>query len=138
MKIILAGGPKTGKTALSGVLSARHAIKNVKHTDSLREGRTWDEIVQQVSHWYDEEGPWIIEGVVTPHALVSWFTRNSHGKPADVVIFLGKGLEHRSARQLSMAKGCLTVWNHVLPHLHAAECEIGDEGWCVNDRRQGA
>lgn len=132
MRIIIAGGPKTGKTALSGVLSTRYGITDVRHTDSLREGRTWEAIVDQVSHWYDDEGPWIIEGVVTPHALVQWFTRNNFEKPADVVLFLEKGMEHRTPKQLSLAKGCMTVWKHVLPHLRMAECEVGDETWAAS------
>lgn len=129
MRIIVAGGPKVGKTALSKKLSAHYGIRNVKHTDELREGRTWEAIVEQVSYWYDEEGPWIVEGVVTPHALVTWFSRNSVGKPADVALYLENEREPRSARQTSMAKGCMTVWKHVLPHLRMADCEIGDEGW---------
>lgn len=122
--IIVAGGPKTGKTTAAMMLAGVYNVPTVRHTDDLIEGRDWEAITDEVSRWFDDEGPWIVEGVVIPHALVKWFGRYSKGKPADLAIFLQKTHTGYTPQHVPMTKGCQTVWNKVLPLLSSVGCVV--------------
>ncbi len=116
MNIVIAGHPLTGKTTLAEVMLSE--VKDpenvtVRHTDETID-LGWSEGSQEVSTWFDAEGPWIIEGVSTPRALRKWLERNPAGKPCDRIIFLiAKGLEGLIKGQASMAKGCDTVMGKI-------------------------
>lgn len=129
MRIIIAGGPKTGKTQLAAKLVRQVGAQKPMCTDTLIKNHDWETISDRVSEWFDLSAPWVVEGVITPHALEKWFVRNPIGKPADVVLWLPEVRAPQTPRQASMTKGCFTVWQRVIPMLRAVECVISDDNW---------
>lgn len=117
MRLLITGGPKTGKTTLAKQLGAQHNIP-VRHTDELVRTHGWSEASDAVRGWLEEPGPWIIEGVAVPRALRKWYAAHGEeGMPADHVVLLDQPKVKRTAAQDSMAKGINTVWEEVAPLL---------------------
>lgn len=137
-RIVILGGPRTGKTTLakSMALQARRGARpqtvgmdghvNVYHTDDLiRLG--WSEASRAAAMWFDEPGPWIIEGVAVVRALRKW--RDAHPgepPPVDRVIRLTTPHVELTSGQATMARGEETVWLEVEPWL--AEHGVSIEG----------
>lgn len=132
-RIVILGGPKTGKTTLAGEMIQKYAVF-VHHTDSLIEqckhlGKdAWSEASRVASTWLDEPGPWIIEGVAVSRALRKW--REAHPgepPPVDRVIRLTSPHVALSKGQAAMAKGEETVWSEIEPWLrqHGVSIEHG-------------
>lgn len=114
-RIAIAGGPRTGKTTLSNRVTDRRVV----HTDDfipMFKGRQdgWSELSRYVCALVNEhEGPILIEGVRTPHAL-------RKGMIVDAVIWLDKPLETLNRGQASMKQACLTVMDEVRKTMTAA------------------
>ena len=115
MRLLIAGVPRSGKTTLAG--------EGAGHTDDYID-LGWGEASLSVSYLFDAVGPWTIEGVAIPRALRKWLVQNPTGKPADKVIFLNEPFGELSKGQLSMAKGCRTVWLQVVDELRERGVEI--------------
>ncbi len=112
-RIIIAGGPRCGKS----VLSRKLGVTPVRGTDELI-GLGWSEASEAASRWFNEPGPWIAEGVAMPRALRKWLAAHPGStKPADLVVWLGVAVVARVAGQEAMAAGCLTVWREIRPEL---------------------
>jgi hypothetical protein len=118
-KVLITGGPKAGKTTFAG--------PDAKHTDDLIETLKWSEQSEAVSHWFDEEGPWIIEGVSIPRALRKWLERNPEGKPADVLLYLNGSKIPLNEGQQKMYLSVRTVFNEVKPELIKREVRIVEQ-----------
>lgn len=124
-RIVITGGPRTGKTTLAELIGADHPGFPVRHTDDLIEqckhlGKdAWSEASRIVTKWLDEPGPWIIEGVAVTRALRKWKEAYpGEPPPADRVIFCTTPHTERTPRQIGMAKGVDTVHrNDVVPWL---------------------
>lgn len=113
-RVVLAGGPRAGKSTLAAELANGHRIRG---TDEVAE-LGWSESSEAASHWFDAPGPWIAEGVMTPRALRKWLARaEDHTAPADLVVYLHEPIVERSRGQHVMALGCETVWKEILPDL---------------------
>lgn len=113
-RICIIGGPRTGKTTLSGTMS------NVLHTDDLIGQFDWSGVSEHVAtDWLARPGPWVIEGVAVVRALRKWLAANADGVPCERVIVLTKPLVELSNGQASMAKGHEKVWQEVQPLLLA-------------------
>lgn len=150
-RIVILGGPKTGKTTLAGeLLQAHHAqdeswrggasgppIPQVLHTDDLIH-LGWSEASQYVAdRWLTEPGPWIIEGVAAVRALRKW--RDQHPgerPPVDRVIRLTTPHVALVKGQAAMAKGEETVWAEVAPWLRQHGVEIEHRGENHSERHR--
>jgi hypothetical protein len=125
-RICIAGGPRTGKTTLAGKLQADfigerrawldvealRAAMPVRHTDDLID-LGWSDASAAAALWFDDPGPWIVEGVAVPRALRKWLAAHPEGKPCDVVHWLEEPMDLRSKGQIAMGKGCATVWEEI-------------------------
>lgn len=111
-RIIVLGGPRTGKTTWARA-RGRELGCLVRSTDSLIATHDWSQASTEVARWFDEPGPWIIEGVATARALRKWLAANP-GKPFDaLVVFFSSPFQVLLKGQDSMAKGVLTVWHEI-------------------------
>ena|SRR5437762_14030959 len=124
MRILITGGPSTGKTTLARRLSQQHGIP-VFHSDDLIGIHHWSGASDEVKRWIEQPGPWIIEGVAVPRALRKWYAEHGEqGTPADSVIWLQEPHIKHTPGQATMAKGLQTVWEQVQPLLEGSGVPI--------------
>jgi hypothetical protein len=125
-RIVICGGPRTGKTTLADQLQVAALDAWVKEHGSIvdLEGPVcmrsddvitlgWSEASQRVSEWLDAPGPWIIEGVAVCRALRKWREAHPGEPPVDKVIRLTAPHVALTKRQAAMAKGEETVWQEI-------------------------
>lgn len=103
-RIAIAGVPRAGKTTL-----ARRAVANgwtgtVIHTDDLIGRFEWSELSEHVVKVCGSQESYLVEGVRVPHAL-------RKGLAPDAVVWMGLPRILLDARQASMAKAVVTVFN---------------------------
>lgn len=118
-RICVAGGPKSGKTTYANNFES---TTRVRHTDSIigkfgEDRDAWSRESEEVARWFDEPGPWLIEGVTVARALRKWIARHELGKPCDVVVWLDEPRVPRTPKQEAMAKATKTVFEQVRPQL---------------------
>ena len=114
MRILVAGGPRTGKTTLAKTLArgvSSDELPIVRHTDDLIGVAEWSEQSEHVSNWFDAPGPWIIEGCTVARALRKWLKRNKRQaqRPCDRLIYLTSPFHTLNAGQARMA-GQIVGW----------------------------
>jgi hypothetical protein len=139
-RIVVAGGPLTGKTTLAKALHERRRVGDVDgrllHTDDLVGRMAWSESSLHVARLFDETAaPWVVEGVTAVRALRKWCRElhlgaRAHGaRPCDLVLYLGEPVAaYDKPGQETMAKGCWTVWREVRQLLLAMAEQQRDEG----------
>lgn len=97
-RIAIVGGPKTGKSTLSGMSDGRVVI----HTDDFRD-IPWADVPIAVNRAVMASGGrYIVEGVQVARAL-------RKGLAPDAVVFLDVPMRDRTVGQDAMAKGVRTV-----------------------------
>jgi|SRR6266851_2772135 len=111
MRLLIVGGPKTGKTTLAKQLGELHKC-SVYATDDLKE-KPWSWASQEASFWFDRSGPWIIEGTMAVRALRKWLRRNETGLPFDNMEYLTMPYSELTQGQASMAKAVNTIMNEI-------------------------
>ena len=125
-RILIVGGPKSGKTSTANALAQLIYERakgvpppRVRHTDDLiGSGMKWSEESLLVSTWFDDPGPWIIEGIVTVRALKKWLARSpSHEKPADYIFYAEVARLPLEPKQQALMKQCNDVWIEIRPAL---------------------
>lgn len=121
-RVVIAGGPKTGKSSLAECLEAID-VARIRHTDDLAH-LGWSEASAAAALWFGAPGPWIVEGVAAARALRKWLASHPEGKPCDVVYVLDEPVVARTPGQETMAKGCQTVFAEVRPELVRRGVEI--------------
>lgn len=126
--IAITGGPGTGKTTVAREAAERYG-RPVRHTDDLIVDFDWSQASDHASRWFDEPGPWIIEGVAVPRALRKWLAAHP-GKPLNImVIYLQQVLQPQTitkGREI-MARGVATVWQEILPELQRRGARVWRE-----------
>lgn len=108
-RVVIAGGPKTGKTTLAAAPDARH-------TDDLIGTLDWSAASAEVARWFSEPGPWTIEGVACIRALRKALD-TSPAKPCDRVILLTRPHVMRTTGQEAMWKADAARWREIEPEL---------------------
>lgn len=114
-RIVVAGGPRTGKTTLAKELGSRLGAR-VRSTDSLIAAHDWSAASDEVGRWLDGDGSWIVEGVAVVRAIRKWLARASGPVPF-AVVWLERPVVAQTRAQAAMHKGCETVWAEVRPML---------------------
>lgn len=111
MNIIIFGVPRSGKTTTANKIGEfKHTP--VLHTDDLMK-LEWSSASEEASHWFDREGPWIIEGVMAVRALRKWLKRNPGKKLKAIVFFFGHPLVELTKGQETMAKSCGAIYDEI-------------------------
>lgn len=119
MRLVIGGGPRTGKTTL-----ARNQGLIVKHTDDVMH-MGWSEASDEVSHWFDVASyAWCIEGVAVARALRKWLARNPKGTPCDKIIWCRTTFVPTTPQQDAMAKGCEKVFEEICYRLEKRGVEV--------------
>ena len=121
-RVIIAGGPRTGKTSLAVRASERFGIR-LRHGDALVGEMEWSEASEEVARWFDALGEWIVEGVVAPRAIRKWMAANEGKKLNATVVYLSNPIQMTSKGQIAMAKGVETVWSEIAAQLEEAGVE---------------
>lgn len=106
-RIAICGGPRAGKTTFV----AKH-WPDARHTDDVMH-LGWSEASAEVSTWFDEPGPWCVEGVAVVRALRKWLARSPEGKPCDrliMCVYIGSDV---SKGQDAMRKGVDSVMREI-------------------------
>jgi len=116
--ICVTGGPRTGKTTFAERVEQRTGIP-ARHSDTLIQDLAWSDASAEVAKWFDEPGPWLIEGVAVVRALRKWLLAHPEGKPCDRVLFLVDPVVEQTPGQKAMAKGCATIWGGIVAELRA-------------------
>jgi hypothetical protein len=106
----IAGVPRAGKSTLADKMGGGHS------TDELID-LGWSEASLEASYWFDEPGPWVVEGMAVPRALRKWLGRNPTGKPCDRLIWLGDPYEKQVPGQAAMGVGAVTVMREIMPEM---------------------
>lgn len=121
-RILIAGGPGTGKSTLAEAERSRLRLPRVLCTDTATQAANargvrehvlyapatldglWSELSQWVaSTWFDLSGPWIIEGVAVYRALAKWHDQNpGQAPPCDRLVWLTGSHIDLSPRQYAM------------------------------------
>lgn len=115
-RIVIAGGPRTGKTTLADMLAKRSGIVAL-HTDDLIEFG-WSEASAHVAEqWLTKPGPWIVEGVAAARALRKFLRATPNDRPCDEVIVCNHARVETTPGQQRMAKGCAKVFAEIEPAL---------------------
>lgn len=105
-RICITGGPRTGKTERANASGG--LVGPIRHTDDVILFG-WHEASVEVSTWFEEPGPWIVEGVCVPRALRKWLDRHPEGRPCDVVLVLETPHVELTEMQRRMGKGVATT-----------------------------
>jgi hypothetical protein len=113
LRIVIAGGPRTGKTTLAVSLGLP-----VFHTDDLIP-LGWVAAGAAAAQWIDQPGPWVIEGVTAPRALRRWLKRHPDRAPCDLILFMARPAIPRTRGQEAMAKGCAKIFAEIAADLAA-------------------
>lgn len=115
MRIVIIGGPRTGKTSYADS-QAKLVAGKVYHTDDLIP-MGWSEASEEAAGWLEAPGPWVIEGVAAVRALRKWLKNHEHepapGRPCDVIQVMLEPHAELSTKQAQMAKGVETVWDEI-------------------------
>ncbi len=122
-RVVIAGGPRVGKTTLS------HELYDAPmHADSEAH-RGWSEASAEIAMWFDAPGPWVVEGAATARALRKWLLSHADGKPCDIAVLLDVAYDvDLTIGQRSMAKGVVTVWRGIEDELRARGVRL-QRGW---------
>ena len=101
-RVVIAGGPKTGKSTLASSVTDRPVF----HTDELA-GERWEDIPELVKAQVEGKDAFVVEGVQAGRAL-------RKGLEADVVVYLTEPRAPRTKGQQTMGKGCATIFRDYL------------------------
>ena len=118
-RVVVAGGPKAGKTFTAAALGLRLGVP-VRGTDELvHRGLDWSAVSEEAAEWIATPGEWVVEGVATVRALRKWVQAGAPLREGVAVVWLPSAVVGRTERQEAMARGAETVWREVFPELVA-------------------
>ena len=125
MRLVICGGPRTGKTTLATLLGLAGVTR---HTDDLLAAHpTRDGLARACAAWLAQDGPWVVEGTAGALGLRSWLLAHP-GAPCERVVHCGTPWVERTPAQVALAHGLERVWGEVLPLLRRRGVEVVPAG----------
>lgn len=122
MKIIIAGGPRTSKSTFAKELNKKLNIPIVSTDDYIACG--WSEAPHEIIDAIKDLPSYILEGVNAGRTIRKMVEKNIE-LDFDRVYYLEEPvIEYDKKGQMSLAKGCKTVWLDVIPSLDSAGIEV--------------
>ena len=120
MKIIIIGGPRTGKSTLAKSFGLpvycgdpKSKVKDVEEgINYLPEIQDWSTQSLYICREWFTKSEGIFEGVGMVRALRKWAVLND-AMPCDKIIYLTEAKVEQSKGQVSMTKGVRTVWDEI-------------------------
>lgn len=119
-RVIIGGGPRTGKSTLASLLEDVEPF-DVLHTDDLID-LGWSGASAEAAAWMERPAPWFVEGVATVRALRKALDRP--GAPCDLLVWLREPRGLLNQDQVTMAKGCETILTGIRSELEARGVRI--------------
>lgn len=127
-RIVIVGGPGTGKTTLSHQLSAHVQAGLISADDSI--GMEWSAASQHLANIMGATpAPWIAEGVRMAHALRKCRDNRPDTKPCERVYVLSTVYRPIPDGSYRMARGAETVFNEIRQWLLDHGVKIDDPAW---------
>lgn len=120
-KIILAGGPKSGKSTLGRKLSAELGIPLVSTDDYIECG--WSEAPHEIILKIKDMPSYILEGVNSGRTIRKMAEKDMK-LDFDRVIYLDEPRIELNKGQAALRKGCVTVWQDVRKLLDEAGIDV--------------
>jgi hypothetical protein len=123
-RVVIAGGPRRGKSTIAEKLVATGVTHH--HGEELVDRPEWAGMTREekwsagselAATWLNEPGPFVCENVAMGRAPRKWLKQNPTGKPADVVVHLSEPVDETIPGQETMAAGCETVWKQIRSEL---------------------
>jgi adenylate kinase family enzyme len=125
VRLIIIGGPKTGKTTL-----ARAATGDTPayHTDDLIPGRSWADqgdaaFMMLCRANLDDPDGFVYEGVLAVRALSRWL-KSRTDSPCDQLLVLTVPRVSQTPEQQRLGKAIMTQFQPLIPGLRALGVEI--------------
>lgn len=112
-RIVIAGGPNTGKTTLCASITDRPVL----HTDELIGAVPWADVPETLIEIADSEPRYVLEGVQAARAL-------RKGLRPQVVVYLNRQRVALNPRQAGMKKAVRTVFDEYLLMHRTPDVEI--------------
>lgn len=116
MRIVIAGGPRTGKSTLFRSLALDFAV--AIGTDDFMD-RPWDAVPDAIVDVLEKHDEFLLEGVNAARVLRRWIRDRQTFPGIDVCYYLTSPMVPQTKAQASMTKAIATVWKDVLPRLVA-------------------
>lgn len=125
-RVLIAGGPRVGKTELAKKYAEAYGITNIRCTDDVIHKYGWSRASLEVATWFYDVGPWIIEGTVVVRALRRWLLHTSmNDRCADEIVYLHSPVVQVTKDQHRMLIGCNTIWSEIVGEVRARGFQIG-------------
>jgi adenylate kinase family enzyme len=123
-RVVIIGSPRSGKTTLGHEMADASGAR-LRHTDDLIGELDWSACSERIaSDWFEQPGPWIIEGVAAVRALRKWLAARQAGKPCDTIICLSQPRVALTPGQATMAAGCSKIWGEIRAELRWRDVAI--------------
>lgn len=127
MKIVITGGPLTGKTTLAELMRGEGSRVRAMYSTDIFKHMSWSDQSLEVARMFSDKelgvppdvDDWIVEGTAAVRGLRKWMSLKSRGRPCDVVVYLTQQFGEPNSGHRSMKKGCDTIFSEITPNLLA-------------------
>lgn len=128
-RLLITGRVNTGKSLLLEQLEKLLPTWPMLHTDDTQT-MPMTERIPLIASWFNRQHPWIIAGVIIPHALRLWFQSNQE-PPVDCLIFLFEPKQPLTKGQEVFSEGVLNIYQEVRGKVHEPDYPLWHCGNCV-------
>ena len=97
----------------------------IRHCDDLAGVLEWSEASRVIAEeWMTEAGPWVIEGTAAVRAARKFLLAHPGTPPCDFLLYLTEPWTDRLPGQVTMAKGCWSIFVGIEKQLQAAGVNV--------------